>query len=186
MRGGCDCVGERFQLDHRGVAAIFEQALIIQHVGNAAGHARAEVAAGRAQHGNSTASHVLATVIPRSFDDCRCTRIANTKALTSDATEICFARDGTVHHGVADDDIFQRITFEVGVRLDNHPPTAQALAHVIVGLPGQLHRHTTRQKSGKTLARRSAELDVDGVLRQARMAVSLGDFTGQHGTGRTI
>ena len=125
-------------------------------------------------------------MIPRSFDDCRCTRISDTKALTSDATEIRFARDCAVHHGVSDDDVFQRITFEVGVRLDNHPPTAQALAHVIVRLPSQLHRHTMRQKGGKALPRCSAELDVDGVLRQARMTVSLGDFTGQHGTRRTI
>ena len=46
-----------------------EIAGFIQHVGNAAGHARGEIAAGLAQHHHAPAGHVFATVIADGLDD---------------------------------------------------------------------------------------------------------------------
>src|ERR1700757_2453558 len=53
-----------------------------QNVGEAPGHPRSEVQSHRAEHGDNSASHVLASVLPDSFDDRYRAAIANSETLT--------------------------------------------------------------------------------------------------------
>ncbi len=80
----------------------------IVDVGDAAAHARGEVAPGRAEHDHRAAGHVLAAVVAGAFDDRRRAGIAHAEALAGDAAEVRLALDRAVHHGVADDDVLLR------------------------------------------------------------------------------
>ena len=125
-------------------------------------------------------------MIASALNDRRRAGIAHCKPFASDTTEIRFARNRAVQNSIAYDNIFKRIAFEVGVLLDDHASTAQALAHIIVGLARQVHRHAVRQKGGKALTGRAAQCDVNGVVRQARVPVSPGHFAGEHRACGTV
>src|SRR5690606_22031500 len=49
----------RLQFDHGQVTSTFEIAGLVEHIGDAARHARGEIAAGRAENHNDAASHVF-------------------------------------------------------------------------------------------------------------------------------
>ena len=81
-----------------------KRAVLVEHVGDAARHARREVAAGLAEHDDEAAGHVFAAVIARALDHRDGAGVAHGEALARDAAEIGLARDRAVHHRVADDD----------------------------------------------------------------------------------
>ena len=60
---------ERVEIDHLGVDRLRERAVGVVHVGDAAGHAGTEVAAGRPEHDDPAAGHVLAAVVADALDD---------------------------------------------------------------------------------------------------------------------
>ena len=91
-----------------------EVAGLVQHIGDAAGHAGREVAPGLAEHHDDAAGHVFAAMVAGAFDDRDRAGVTHREALAGDAAEIAFALDRAVHHGVADDDGFFR--HDAGVR----------------------------------------------------------------------
>src|SRR6185312_9425215 len=96
-------LGNRFEFDHRHVAAFGEVAGLVQHIGNAARHAGGEVAAGLADNDDDAARHVFAAMVADALDDGGDTRIAHGEPFTGDAAEIGLALGRAVKHGIADD-----------------------------------------------------------------------------------
>ena len=77
-------IGDRLQVHARLVAQHARKlARFIQHEGDAAGHARGEIAAGAAQHDHQALGHVLAAVIADDFDHRRRAGIADREALAA-------------------------------------------------------------------------------------------------------
>ncbi len=76
-----------FEADHAHVAALGELAVLVEHVGDAAAHARREVASGRAEHDDAPAGHVLAAVVADALDDRPGAGVANREALAGEAAE---------------------------------------------------------------------------------------------------
>src|SRR5690606_22715461 len=66
-----DVVGidELFEIDHAGVAALAELAVLVEDVGEPTRHTGAKVAPGATEHDDQTAGHVFAAVITDTFDD---------------------------------------------------------------------------------------------------------------------
>src|ERR1019366_9291762 len=108
---------------------------LAQHIGEPAGHARREIAAGGAQHDDDAAGHIFAAVIADALDDRYRTGVAHGETRAGHAAEIAFAGDGAVKHGVADDDRLMRRDF-LGVArgIDDDLAAREALADIIVRL----------------------------------------------------
>src|SRR6478752_1279777 len=179
-------VGHRLELDHRHVAARSEGVVLVQHIGDAAGHAGREVAAGATEHHDEAAGHVFAAVFAGAFDDRHGARIADREALARNAAEVAFAADRAIQHGVADDD--RLFGHDAGIRGRTHDnaPAGQALADVVVAFALEFERNALGKPSPKALAGGSDELYVDGVIRQPAMAVALRDFARKHGAGGAV
>ena len=172
---------DRLQRYLRHVAARLEAAFLVEHVGDAAGHARCEVATGHPEHDDRPAGHVLATMITDTLDDGGSARVADGKALAGDTSEKGFAFGCTVENGIADDDVVRGFAPEAGTRTDDDPPTRQALADIVVGFANQVQGHAARQKRAEGLAGGAREMDVDGSLRQACVPVAPGYPAREHG-----
>src|SRR6516162_5556300 len=170
----------RFELDHRQVAELCEVAGLVQHIGDAAGHAGREVAPGLPEHHDDAAGHVFAAMIARALDDGDRAGVAHGETLAGDAAEIAFARDRAVQHGVADDDALFRHDAAVARRLDDDLAAREALADIVVGFAFEIEGDALRKPRAEGLARGALEADMDGVVRKPRMAIDLGDRARQH------
>ena len=92
-------------VDHLEVDPAEEPAVLVEHVGDAAGHAGAEVAAGAAEHDDPPAGHVLAAVVADALDHRDRARVAHAEALADDAADEDLAAGRAVEHDVAGDDV---------------------------------------------------------------------------------
>ena len=174
-------LSQLFQLDLGQVAALLEIAGLVINIGDAARHAGGEIAPGLAQHRHHAAGHIFAAMIAGAFDYGHRAGIAHRKTLARHALEIGFAGDGAIQHSVADHDIFRRIARKSRRRLDHDAAARQALADIIVAIADQLQRHAARQEGAEALPGGTGEADLDGIFRQAGMAVTPRHFARQHG-----
>ena len=60
---------DRFEFDHRHIAEGREGAVLIEHIGDAAGHAGRKITAGAAEHDHEPAGHIFAAVVAGALDD---------------------------------------------------------------------------------------------------------------------
>src|SRR6185437_13282502 len=81
---------------------------LVEHVGDAARHAGAEVAAGGAEHQHVAAGHVLAAVIADRLDDRIGAAVAHGEPLARHAADVGLAARRAVQPDVADDDVLFR------------------------------------------------------------------------------
>ncbi len=116
------------------VVAVDEITVQIQHVGQAAGEAGAEVQAHAAQHHHDAVGHVLAAVIARAFDDRQRAGVAHREAFARAAGGKQLATGGAVQAGVAQDRRIARLEARPARRTHHQPATGHALADVVVGL----------------------------------------------------
>src|SRR5690606_19031613 len=79
-----------------------------------------------------------------------------------------------------------RAAEEVVGRPHDQPAAREPLADVVVRLSHEVERHAAGRECAEALARRPVELDVDGVRRQAGMAVAARHLAGEHGADRTV
>ena len=112
--------------------------------------------------------------------------IAHGEAFAGDAAEIAFALDRAVQHGVADDDRLLRHDARVRRRAHHDAAAGKALADIVVGVAVELEGDAAGEERAEALAGRAGELRHDGVVRQAVVAVALGDFARQHGAGGAV
>ena len=78
---------------------------LIQDVGDAAAHARGEIASGLAEDHHATAGHVFATVIAHGFDDRVHAGVAHAEAFARHAADENLAARRAIKRHVADDDV---------------------------------------------------------------------------------
>src|SRR5580658_6980924 len=170
-----------FQVDGAKIAALLgEIAALVEHVGDAAAHARGKIAATCSQHEHQAFGHVLAAVIAHAFYYGRGSRIANGKALAGHAVEKCFAAGSGGESDVADQNIFFRGEAGFARRVHHDAAPGQAFADVIVGLAFERERNAFRQERAQTLPSRAGELNLDRVVGQADRAVAACDLSAQH------
>src|SRR5689334_10881540 len=125
-------------------------------------------------------------MVADTLDDRKCARVANREALPGNAPEVRFPANRAVEHDVASDDVFGRLAAELGRRLHRDAPTRQTLTAVIVGVPDMIERHALGEECAKALPGGTREADVDGVVRQPGMAVTLYDMPRQHRPDRAV
>src|SRR5712691_8599040 len=124
----------RLQVHHRGVAALHEFAVEIEHIGNAAGHSGGEVASGDAQDGHGAAGHVFTSMVTHTFDHGASPGIAHREALAGNAAEMRFSRDRSVKNYVARDDVLGWLAAELGRGRYDDVPARKAFSAVVVGV----------------------------------------------------
>ena len=124
-------VVERVQVDHLGV---HPHRIEVEHVGDAAGHARAEVAAGRAQHDDPATRHVFAAVVADTLHDRGRAGVAHGEPLPHHPAEERLAARRAVQQHVARDDVVLGGEGRALRRLYDDATTGQALADVVVGV----------------------------------------------------
>src|SRR5262249_10854744 len=116
----------RFELDHREIAQLREVAGLVQHIGDAAGHAGRKIPSGLAEHHDDAAGHVFAAMIAGALDHGDRAGVTYGKAFAGDAAEVALALDRAIHHGVADDDALFGHYAAVARRLDDDAAARQA------------------------------------------------------------
>src|SRR5260370_34504243 len=174
--------GDRLEVDLALIAQAREAAPRVPDIGNAPRHAGREIAPGVADHDDHAAGHVFAAMIARALDDGGDTRIAHREAFTRDTLEIRLAGNRAVKHGVADNDVFGRLSACHGRLAHNKAPSRQALARVVIGVAKELQCHAVRQERAKALPGIAAERRPDRLLRQTGMAIAAPDLARQHCT----
>ena len=184
--GGLERVGQLLEAHHGRVAAAGEIAGHVQHVGNAARHARGKIAAGRPEHDHATARHVFAAVVADGFDDGVDAAVADAEPFAGHAANVGLAAGGAVERDVAGDDVLLRHERGTFWGIEDDPAAAQALAQVIIGVAFQLERHAARHECPEALPGAASEFDVDGVVGQAFRAPFAGQLTAGDGADDAV
>jgi hypothetical protein len=149
-------------------------------------HTGSKVASSRAKNKDTTTSHVLATVVTNTLDDCRSTRVTDTEALSSDTAEEAGTASGTIQADVANEDVLLGTVYGVAGRVDDQTTTRETLANVVVSVTLKFKCDTRCQVSTERLASRTTDVDVNGVLRQTSLAVALADVVREGSTKSTV
>src|SRR5579883_2966714 len=76
-----------------------------KEVGEASGHAGAEIQAERPKDQSNATGHVFAAMLANAFDDGESAAVANGETLTGAASDIELAGSGAIEHGVADKNV---------------------------------------------------------------------------------
>src|SRR6202021_1444233 len=107
----------------------------VEEVGDAARHARSEVAARLTDDHDDPAGHIFAAMVARALDDRDRAGIPHPEALPRHATEIAFAGGRAVKNGVAQHDRgLRRQLSRLLRRLDDNASARQSLADIVVRL----------------------------------------------------
>ena len=75
---------------------------------------------------------------------------------------------------------------EFGRRAHDDAAAREALADIVVAFAFEFERDALGEPGAETLPGGAGQLDVDGVVRQAAMAVTLGDLARQHRAGGAV
>ena len=121
-------------VDELVVVAVDEVALEVEHVGEAAGEAGAEVEAGAAEHAHRPSRHVLAAVVSRALDHGHRAGVAHREALAGHPGGVQLAARGAVEAGVAHDDGVLRHEARAARVAQHDAAGRHPLADVVVGI----------------------------------------------------
>ena len=164
---------ERLEADELHVAPRAERAVLVEHVGDAAAHARGEVAAGRAEHDDDAAGHVLAAVVADALDDGARAGVAHGEALAGEAAEERPARRRAVEDACCRRSRSPRRANAAsrGGRTREHA-AREALADVVVRVADRASaRSPGASHAPNDWPGRAAEREPDRPRRQPRGAV---------------
>ena len=125
----------------------------IEHVRDAAAHARREVAPGLAEHDHAAAGHVLAAVIADAFDDGTRAAVAHGEPLARDAAQVRLAARRAVERHVADDDVLFGHERRLGRREHRERAARQPFADVVVGVALERQRDARAARTRRSSAR---------------------------------
>mmetsp|Transcript_31062 Transcript_31062/g.56348 ORF Transcript_31062/g.56348 Transcript_31062/m.56348 type:complete len:205 (+) Transcript_31062:268-882(+) len=171
------------------VASPGELAIWIIHIGNPAAHSCTKVSSRFTQYDKISARHVLGTVVTGTLDYSQGTRISHTKALACFSSEECLTSGSSVETNISND----HIVFSDKTIINNFLgweycdlSSREALSSVIIRIT--FHRYSNSFCKGKCkrLACMTLHLNLDRVIRQAFLSITLGDFIGEHGTTCTV
>ena len=119
-------------------------ALGVVDEGDAVRHARAEVVAGRSEHRDHAAGHVLAAMVADALDDGRGAAVADPEALASATGGKEVAAGGAIENGVAGDDL-RRVERRRSRRPDGDLAAGHSLADVVVGFAFEIEAACRRR-----------------------------------------
>src|SRR6185312_6896154 len=102
------------------------------------------------------------------------------------AGRVQLAAGGAVQAGVADDRGVLRGKRRISGRAHHDAATGHALAHAVVRLAGELDLHTAGVPRAQALTRRALQLQHDGALVHAVVAVPARDGAGQARADRAV
>src|SRR5450830_1012862 len=173
-------------LDQLVVDLVDEGVVLVEHVGETAGHARAEVVASLAQNRDKTTGHVFAAVIARAFNHGVGTGVTHRETLTRRTRRKQLAAGCAVQAGVADDGTVLSLVDAAFRRNDHQLAAGHALAYVVAGVTFQVHVQATGVPHTEALTRRPFEAEGDRRLGHALVAVTTGDFTGNPRADGTV
>ena len=142
-------------------------AVLIEHPCDAAGHARAEVLSGAAQHQHGAAGHVFATVIAHTFDDSGGAGVADGEAFAGTTGCKEAARGCAIQRDIAKQDMVRAFTRGIALGAKHDLAAAQALADEVVGQSFEDETHAGDGEGAKRLTGNTLQLDFDGRHRVA-------------------
>ncbi len=163
-----------------------EIARLVEHIGDAAGHAGGEIAPGRPEHDHAAAGHVFAAVVADGFHHGIDAAVADAEAFAGHAADIGLAAGGAVKGHVADDDVLLRHEGGLRRREDDELAAGQAFAEVVVGVAFQEEGHALGHERAEALPGAAGEMDLDGVLGQPLGAPAPGDLAADDGADDAV
>ena len=166
-------------IDQLVVIVIHKAVVPVQHVGKTTGHAGTEVESGATQHHHHATSHILATVIAHPFHHCASTRVTHRKPLASQTRGQQVTTSSTVQTGVTDDGGLMAGKDTAVRRIDDQLATGHPLAHIVIGVPFQIHMQTTGIPHPEALPRGSLQMQCYGGLLHAEVTVPPGNLAGE-------
>src|SRR6056297_2584566 len=97
-------VGRHLLNIHRGrVTAPAEAVVVIEYIGQTAGHARGKIAPGTPQADNPTGGHIFTAMVTGSFNHRRHAGVTDTKPLSGTSGQKSLTSGRAIKHGVAND-----------------------------------------------------------------------------------
>jgi hypothetical protein len=141
-----------------------------KNVGEAAGHAGAEIKAERAEDEDHAPGHVFAAMLADAFDDGESTAIANSKTFAGAACDEKLAGSGTIKNGVSGEHV--AATRGSGTGGDGDSATGETFPHVIVGFACQRESDAIGEKRAKALA--GGAVKFFGEFLHERMSLTAG------------
>ena len=180
-------VGERIEIDHLRIAAVFNEVTrFVEYVGDASAHTGSKIAAGRAEDDHASAGHVFTTVVADAFHDGMYTAVADAESFAGPAADVGFAFDRAVECDVADQNVVFRDEGGVFRRPDDEFCAGEAFTEVVVGIADDAEGDPFRAESAEALSSRAGRMNGDPVFGQAALAVAFGNFVAEHGTDRAV
>src|SRR5262249_46066857 len=158
----------------------------VEDVGDAARHARREVATRRPKDDHTAAGHVFAAVIADRLDDGIDAAVTHAEAFARQAANVGIAGGRAIEGDGADDDVLFRYEGRAGGRIDDDLAARQALADVIVGIALKRERHAARHEGAEALSGRALEMQLDRVLGQPLGAVLTRDLAAGDGADDAV
>src|ERR687891_2394043 len=143
---------------------ILEAAILVQDIGDTAGHARCEIPSGLADNDNPSSGHVLAAVIAHALDDRTHAAIADSEAFTGHAPNIGLTAGCAVERYIADDDVFFRREGRAFGRIQDHFAAGESFPEIVVGIALEFQSHAGRNEGTKALAGGSLEVKMNRIF----------------------
>ena len=128
------------------IAIEVKVARLVENIGNAARHARAEVDAGRSEHRHHATRHVFAAMVAHALHHKRRPGIAHGETLTRRAGDEDLTRGRAVGDDIAD------------ISLDRNLTAGKALADIVVRLAIEREGDIVMEKRAEGLSRRAGEV----------------------------
>src|SRR5690606_9174845 len=142
----------RFPLNHIGVAAAHDIALLVEPAGDTATHARRKVAASVAENYNPATGHVFTAVVADALNYRAGAGVAHAETLCGNTAEEGFTTGGAIHHHIADQDVLLGGKGADFGWIDHNAATGKALADEVVGVTFHLDGYAMGKKRPQALA----------------------------------
>ena len=177
-----DVVGLRQGVRHHLVLveAHIEVVVLVQHVGDAAGHAGRKIFACGAQDHHPAAGHILAAVVPHALHHGDGAGVADAEPLAGAAVDKRLAGGGAVQGHVAHDDVFAGVKGAALGRVQHQPAAGEALAQPIVAVALQFQGQSLGDEGAEGLPPAAVAGDDVAVVRQGVAALP-GDLRAEQG-----
>jgi hypothetical protein len=132
---------------------------VAQNIGDASGHARAQIHSGGAEHHDHSGGHIFAPVLAYAFHHSERAAVAYRKSFARASRDVEFAGGRTIEDRVTDQDVATLGSFVS--RGDRDSAAAETLADIVVGFTQQTKLQAGNQEGSEALSRCAGELAGD-------------------------
>jgi hypothetical protein len=174
------------KLNHLLVDLALEVLVDVKDVGDPTRHTSSEVTASAAKAKDATTSHVLATVVTHTLNNCGDTRVTNSETLGCDTTEETSTSGSAVQANVADYHVLLGLEDRGTWRVDDEAAAGETLSNIIVAVTLELEGDTRRKEGTERLASGATNVGVDGILWQTLLTEPLADLVGKRSAKSTV